>query len=69
MNMVPDNIGLAVRIIDDVRDEIEQEKLRPEKAALRLPTFEPRSGPRLGALRCCGVWMHLILAGYHRSLP
>ncbi len=44
MNMPRDNIGLAMRIIDDVRDEIEQEKLQPGTAALRLPTFEVAQG-------------------------
>jgi uncharacterized protein (DUF885 family) len=34
----PDPVGLAIRIIDDVRDEVEWEKLEPGKKELRLPT-------------------------------
>ncbi|MFN5085709.1 MAG: DUF885 domain-containing protein [Novosphingobium sp.] len=36
----PDAIGLALRIIDDVRDETERELLQPGKKPLRLPTLE-----------------------------
>ena len=40
MSNPPDLIGLALRIIDDVRDEAEREHLQPGKKPLRLPTFE-----------------------------